>query len=679
MDLKVLNSAPTQVVLTLDEITTRFDAGGGDAFDALLLERGHAGLMHRGRGVCAAPRADSPATDLRPLLHWAAALSHPRLLRHMHAQGAALDEEDTDGEQALHVACRAGALQCARALILLGAEIDAPDAKGRTPLMHAVQQHRSEICAMLHHCGAQLNATDDEGRTALHWAAYVGDEPLATWLLEQSTTLPTATDSRHSNPLHYAAKSGSHAALAAIDALLRESDAAAAMLKQRNADGDVPRECARREARRVTRDVASLEETWAGAHGRAGRRRAFVLKQTVRSLKRAAARLEDAEDALKPLRSWRRRAIELWARLLPIARKHLLWSLLLLCVVVTVREYARTEMLAATGHWTLLTAFTWFTTVLTWVLLHHLFIADPGFILRSSGAPNLSVVPSAGKYQCEYATVLEEGVEGAHVDLSNAIRRPLRSKHDSHSGSNLVIARFSHHCGFTALPIGQGNHREFILTITCAWVMSICWIALLLAYAHTLSATLHSNDWIDTVAAFQIVAPLRWFVTTLPNELLPRLLPFGVGRFLSETVWSAGVLPAAYGLRAHKQWFFALLFPWINVQHFLGREVLVHWGAAAVGLTPNEVYALHGVFALGQSKPFYAYLYELAAGSEKGVRKQFIAVWKKNLFSRGVCGNIRIMLRIDPPAWPAVDAARFAAQRTTAREAAGAYVINNSN
>jgi ankyrin repeat protein len=105
-------------------------------------------------------------------------------------KGAFPDARDGDSNTALHAALKAGNLAVAASLAAAGADIYATNRNGETPVSIAIGANNANgasagldaLKAIL--AGPQLKLQDATGATALHYAARVGANDAAAWLLE---------------------------------------------------------------------------------------------------------------------------------------------------------------------------------------------------------------------------------------------------------------------------------------------------------------------------------------------------------------------------------------------------------------------------------------------------------------------------------------------------------------
>ena len=196
--------------------------------------------------------------------------------------------------------------------------------------------------------------------------------------------------------------------------------------------------------------------------------------------------------------------------------------------------------------------------------------------------------------------------------------------------------------------------------------MATAWLFLIAAYARALGAEVgakarNAPDWIDALLAS--APPLRWLRGALPaspSDALPLWLPL---RARVMDLWTGFLAPIGAACRAEPRLFFSLIFPWINAQHFTWRELPMQWIVAASGLTFNELWCLNATFSFGEARPFYSYLrqvipHDVLHGSR--LFDKFIAVFRRSPFKRSVWGNLQVVLRLAPPAWPDVDARMYA-------------------
>ena len=106
-------------------------------------------------------------------------------------RAAALRESDASGWSVLHLAAKAGSAHLASLALGAGAPADAVvPGHGATALMVAVQHGRADVLGVLlavPSAASLVEAADARGWCALHWAAQLGDEPIARALLEAAS------------------------------------------------------------------------------------------------------------------------------------------------------------------------------------------------------------------------------------------------------------------------------------------------------------------------------------------------------------------------------------------------------------------------------------------------------------------------------------------------------------
>lgn len=113
----------------------------------------------------------------------------------------------SENESVLHIAAIVDLPELLRAAIGHGAEIDAANIDKHTALHFAATESEAEVVDALVGAGADVEATDDTGRTPLHCAAGAGSLEAVMALLKHGADV-NAEDCDSETPLHYAAVGG---------------------------------------------------------------------------------------------------------------------------------------------------------------------------------------------------------------------------------------------------------------------------------------------------------------------------------------------------------------------------------------------------------------------------------------------------------------------------------------
>ncbi len=103
----------------------------------------------------------------------------------LHAQGANIDSQGSNGWSAATIAGAKGQTAMLRWLIEAGADINAVDVYRFTPLMRAVDnQHQQAVSTLLSLGGAKVNVQDESDNSALHFAVANGHSEVIAMLLQ---------------------------------------------------------------------------------------------------------------------------------------------------------------------------------------------------------------------------------------------------------------------------------------------------------------------------------------------------------------------------------------------------------------------------------------------------------------------------------------------------------------
>ena len=201
----------------------------------------HPDLVEQLRVVGA--NVNSPvADDGSLLLHHAAWLGGPQVIRALLAAGADPSAFSDDGWTPLHAAAESNEHpdEVVAVLVAAGADPNALTLRGKTPLHVAARYNeRPEMVAALVAAGANSSLRDDDGSTPLHEAALSGKHPSLVALLVAVGADVNVRDRDGATPLHVAAQYNEHPGM--IEALL----AAGATRNARTDDNQTPLDLAR--------------------------------------------------------------------------------------------------------------------------------------------------------------------------------------------------------------------------------------------------------------------------------------------------------------------------------------------------------------------------------------------------------------------------------------------------
>lgn len=101
------------------------------------------------------------------------------------ADGAQLDQTDTNGNDAVYCAAFNGHTEVANRLIIAGADPDHANLSGETALHWSSRHGDLDLVTSLLSAGADPDATTDRGHTPLLWAALAGESDVVGALLEE--------------------------------------------------------------------------------------------------------------------------------------------------------------------------------------------------------------------------------------------------------------------------------------------------------------------------------------------------------------------------------------------------------------------------------------------------------------------------------------------------------------
>lgn len=132
------------------------------------------------------------------LLHGAARLKEPGLLRFLIDSDLDLDARSRTGQTPLMVAAGVGRVGNAIRLAAAGADLEARDQDGWTVLMIAVRQDQLPLAQRLIEVGADVNTVSDLGWTPLMWASLAGRDDLVEALLSAGADVDFSSRAGHS-------------------------------------------------------------------------------------------------------------------------------------------------------------------------------------------------------------------------------------------------------------------------------------------------------------------------------------------------------------------------------------------------------------------------------------------------------------------------------------------------
>ncbi|TNN57224.1 Serine/threonine-protein phosphatase 6 regulatory ankyrin repeat subunit C [Liparis tanakae] len=118
-------------------------------------------------------------------LHRAAASRNERAVGLLLRRGAEANARDKFWQTPLHVATANRATRCAEALLTQLSNLNMADRTGRTALHHAAQSGFQEMVKLLLNKGANLSAIDKKERQPIHCAAYLGHSEIVKLLIDE--------------------------------------------------------------------------------------------------------------------------------------------------------------------------------------------------------------------------------------------------------------------------------------------------------------------------------------------------------------------------------------------------------------------------------------------------------------------------------------------------------------
>uniref|UniRef100_A0A8C5GVK7 Ankyrin repeat domain 52 n=1 Tax=Gouania willdenowi TaxID=441366 RepID=A0A8C5GVK7_GOUWI len=119
-------------------------------------------------------------------LHRAAACRNERAVGLLLRRGAEANARDKFWQTPLHVAAANRATRCAESLLAQLSNLNMADRTGRTALHHAAQSGFQEMVKLLLNKGANLSAIDKKERQPIHCAAYLGHVEVVKLLVSRS-------------------------------------------------------------------------------------------------------------------------------------------------------------------------------------------------------------------------------------------------------------------------------------------------------------------------------------------------------------------------------------------------------------------------------------------------------------------------------------------------------------
>jgi len=132
------------------------------------------------------------------LLHEAARLKEPGLLRFLIDTDLDLNARSRTGQTPLMIAAGVGRVGNARRLAAAGADLEARDQDGWTVLMIAVRQDERQLAHEFIALGADVNTVSELGWTPLMWASLAGREDLVEALLRAGAVVDFSSRAGHS-------------------------------------------------------------------------------------------------------------------------------------------------------------------------------------------------------------------------------------------------------------------------------------------------------------------------------------------------------------------------------------------------------------------------------------------------------------------------------------------------
>jgi ankyrin repeat protein len=144
--------------------------------------------------------ANSKRDDGVPLLYFAAANGHAKIVSYLLSKGAEVDAK-ADYGGAIHIATEKEYATIVRTLLQWKANPNLKDKWGQSPLHKATRNSNAQIAQMLIQAVGDVSSVDSEGRTPLHRCKSVA---VAKALLEAGANI-NSLDGNGYNALHWAA------------------------------------------------------------------------------------------------------------------------------------------------------------------------------------------------------------------------------------------------------------------------------------------------------------------------------------------------------------------------------------------------------------------------------------------------------------------------------------------
>lgn len=148
--------------------------------------------------LAAGARLDARDIFGETLLHEAARLKEPGLLRFLINGDLDLDARSRTGQTPLMIAAGVGRVGNAIRLAAAGADLEARDQDGWTVLMIVVRQDQRQLAHEFIALGADVNTVSDLGWTPLMWASLAGRENLVEALLRAGAGVDFSSRAGHS-------------------------------------------------------------------------------------------------------------------------------------------------------------------------------------------------------------------------------------------------------------------------------------------------------------------------------------------------------------------------------------------------------------------------------------------------------------------------------------------------
>ena len=187
-------------------------------------------------------------------LHHACEEGRLNVLRVLLERGANVEAVDESGCTALFPACFRGFEDVIEFLLKRGANAEAVDDAGMTPIFYAVDGRQSDAVLMMVEYGCNVNLSDDYGDTPLHWAVKKDDIDVVHALCDSKIIDMDLTNakSRKNTALHFAAEIGH-------DDIAKYLIDNGANLEALNEDGETPLKVATKKGHKDMCDLISRE------------------------------------------------------------------------------------------------------------------------------------------------------------------------------------------------------------------------------------------------------------------------------------------------------------------------------------------------------------------------------------------------------------------------------------